>query len=154
MENGKLNFWIEVNGEHGRYVLRDEYSNIRYFSDIEIARDYAKKHIEARGLKAEIVKISSSCIKKVEVITEPEKIAFDNAIEFATIKLNVALLSYRENNPKWARERENEAKAILKTTLIFTGRNVSISYNDLEMTGYKLIENQYEKDERVIYESK
>jgi len=78
---------------------------------------------------------------------------FDLAIEQVTIKLNAALLAFRQDNKIWARERVSEAKATLRAIQIFTGRNITFAYNDLEYSGYTLIEDQYEKTERVIFES-
>ena len=76
------------------------------------------------------------------------------ALKSAIIKLDVALIAFKQGDEKRGLKFHREARIVLDTIRILTGRKIDFSYNDIERTGYKLIENQYEKNEAVIYESK
>ena len=54
-----MNFWIEVTERKNISPLLDEKGNILYFSDYGAAKTYAKTNVEAHGLKAEVVQITS-----------------------------------------------------------------------------------------------
>jgi hypothetical protein len=81
----------------------------------------------------------------------PETSAFERAIKLATIKMNVAVLAFNDGNDKRGLAKKEEAKAILNTIEIFTGRKIDISFTDTELTAYKLVENQYKNNETAIY---
>jgi len=76
---------------------------------------------------------------------------FEQAINLAISSMCASACSFKDGNEKRGIEMKDQARLILDTISILTGRDIDLEFSNCELTAFSLVENKHSDNKKTIY---